>query len=430
MNKKLKYTTEEYIRLLKTINDRVEVLEDYQGSNVKILHKCGCGKSWYVAPSSLLSGNSKTCGLCITFAEYLVNTYGEDAIDKYWSKDNNLNPWTIPYQSNKFKVKIICQEKDYHGYYETSCASFVNGKRCPYCHPTNGICHPKDSIAQYIVDTYGLDYLNKIWDFDKNSVNPWQISKGSDKRIYLRCLEKDYHGSYNIRTADFFHGIGLCSYCGNKKVHKFDSVGYIHPKSVKLWSDKNLKTPYDFKEKSGKKVYWKCENKLHEDYKRSIHDAVLYEFRCPECVLLKKESLLQEKVRTYILNNYKYKLLHEKQCYLKPINSKTKKLLPYDNELHIDGNLLIIEVHGKQHYELAGWHITNAKKNNSSALKELEYQQWKDKFKKEYALNNNAYYLEISYLSIEDGTYKEIIDNKINSILKSNKKHDKCGCEL
>lgn len=417
MNKKLKYTNIEYVKALKLINDKIEVLEDFKGMKVKILHKCSCNKPWYVAPASLLSGNSKTCGKCLTFSEYLITMFGKDAVQKYWSKENSINPWEISYQMNSPKVKILCQEKDYHGSYDITCANFVNGRRCGYCNSNGGKSHWKDSIAQHIIDTYGEDNLEKIWNNDKNILNPWEVPKGSDKRIYLNCIKVDYHGGYSIRTADFYQGAGFCPCCGSKTVHPLDSLGHNNPKALELWSEKNIKLPYEYKVKSREYVYWKCENNIHKDYKRTIIGAVSANFRCLECVKLREESFLQESVKNYILNNYVYELLHEKQCNLVPVNPKTNRFLPFDNELHINDDILIIEVHGRQHYEAFGWNITNAKSNNITALQSLEYQQWKDNLKKQYALSQNAYYLEISYISIENGSYEALIDKMISSIL-------------
>ena len=79
---------------------------------------------------------------------------------------------------------------------------------------------------------------------------------------------------------------------------------------------------------------------------------------------------------------------------------------------------LIIEVHGIQHYEITNFAKMSAKKFNTTPEYELEYLQWKDNYKKQYALDNGYYYLEIPYLAEKDNSYKELIDNKIKEILK------------
>ena len=59
-----------------------------------------------------------------------------------------------------------------------------------------------------------------------------------------------------------------------------------------------------------------------------------------------------------------------------PINPYTKMPLPFDNE--IPDKKVIIEVHGKQHYEETGWHITQAKASGRTPTEEFEYQKFID----------------------------------------------------
>ena len=48
----------------------------------------------------------------------------------------------------------------------------------------------EESFAYYIEVELGLD-INKIWNFEKNIVNPYEIFKGCGKKVWLYCLEKD-----------------------------------------------------------------------------------------------------------------------------------------------------------------------------------------------------------------------------------------------
>lgn len=149
---------------------------------------------------------------------------------------------------------------------------------------------------------------------------------------------------------------------------------------------------------------------------RKIEIAYLSGFECPDCVKERDESKLEEKVRKYINNNLGYKTLHEHKCTLKPLNPKTNRPLPYDNEI-VDIKL-IIEVHGLQHYQLSGFAEMSAKKFGTTPEQELNYLQWKDNYKKQYAISNGYYYLEIPYWTEKDETYKILIENKINEILQ------------
>ena len=100
------------------------------------------------------------------------------------------------------------------------------------------------------------------------------------------------------------------------------------------------------------------------------------------------------------------------ECNCIPINPYTKMPLPFDNE--IPDKKVIIEVHGNQHYEETGWHITHAKVSGRTPTEEFEYQKWKDQYKKDYAINQGYTYIEIPYWTIQDESYKKILDNNIN----------------
>lgn len=295
-------------------------------------------------------------------------------------------------------------------------SDFVNG------HEGSITCNACNSFAQWGIDNICKDFLEKYWDWEKNkNINPWKITKScANPYVYLKCQEIDYHKSYKI-TCHKFVDNRRCPYCNPRKnkVHVLDSLGTLFPEVLKIWSDKNKKSPYEYSLNSGKYVWWKCSEGKHEDYYRSIHSSNSYKFRCPECINEKNESLLQEKVRLY-LNELGYIILHENNCTLKCINPITKYPLHYDNEVKLNNKPLLIEVNGIQHYKITGFHTLASIKNNSTPEQELKYQKEKDKYKKEYALLHGYEFLTIPYYTDDkDETWKNLINNKINIILNN-----------
>ena len=139
------------------------------------------------------------------------------------------------------------------------------------------IAHPiryEESFAYHIEVELGLD-INKIWNFEKNTVSPYEITKQSNKKVWLYCLDKDYHndkGGYETQCNSFYKG-SRCTYCGsNHKVHPKDSfaqwgIDNIDEKFLeKYWSKKNTINPYEIKPSSSKKVWIYCQNKdYHND---------------------------------------------------------------------------------------------------------------------------------------------------------------------
>lgn len=136
-------------------------------------------------------------------------------------------------------------------------------------------------MGQYIVDNYGKDFLVEKWS-EKNLTSPFTILIGSNKKVWFKCTEKNYHPDYEQAVSSFVAGY-KCPYCTSKKIVRQDSWGEKHQKYLSLWSDLNTEDPYAVSPVSSKSVYWKCENGKHKDYKRKIHASDSYEYRCPLC---------------------------------------------------------------------------------------------------------------------------------------------------
>lgn len=409
-------------------NERQDLIDawdcDLNKEDIRYISR-GSGKKFYFRieenmPSiqyrpSEITGYKKLCPIkkfYNSFGYWLISTYGSDAIEKYWSDKNKYTPWDYDKGSGK-RVWFKCIEKDYHEDYFSQIYHFVVGTRCPWC--AGKKIHPLDSFAQYNINRLGNDFLEKYWCED-NVVDPWTIRPfANDVVVKIQCQNKYYH-QYETTTANFSYGTG-CSFCSNSRIHYLDSLGALYPNIIELWSDKNEKTPYDYHPHSSQFVWWKCENSIHEDYTRRISDVTLQGFdHCSSCVRAEHESSFQKEVRMF-LENMPYQLLHEFDCDIVPINPNTKQKMPFDNEVcDIYGKNLIIETHGIQHYELGGWHMIRAKQRGITPEEEFEYQKWKDTFKKEFATANGCEYLEIPYWTIEDGTYKNLIFDKINQI--------------
>mgnify|MGYP004570286465 CR=1 FL=1 len=118
-----------------------------------------------------------------SFGQWLIDEFGNDAIEKYWSPKNTLDPFTIAPKINNKKVWILCQEKDYHNDnkgYPISPLNFYKGARCPYC--VNQKIHPKDS--------FGALYPSKAkhWS-EKNDKSPFEVAPKTDAKYKFICQE-------------------------------------------------------------------------------------------------------------------------------------------------------------------------------------------------------------------------------------------------
>ena len=273
------------------------------------------------------------------------------------------------------------------------------------------------SFAQKLIEDYGDNALELYWDYENNIVDPWEITYSSLKKVWIRCQEKNYHGSYKIACNDFFKG-DRCPYCASAKVHPLDSLKqYIIDKYGEeffntIWSDKNIIDPTTISIGSKKKYWWNCPDNRHESFERSCKDSKKLEYRCPKCSKEKEESIYEEKTRLY-LEELRYEVKTEYNCSIAPKNPKTNYPLPFDNEIILKNDKhLIIEVHGEQHYKIDGYY--------NKTEKELHQRKLYDRYKRIKCIQVGYEYLELPHTAFDKKeTYKNLIDNKIKEILES-----------
>jgi len=397
----------------------IDKIESNKYERKSWLCQCACGRIKKVDDTTLKRGKSLSCGKCRenvilkqSFYDWCIENNRKDLLNRWDYELNRCSPKNIGI-GNRNSFYFKCPKGIHESELKKMIAIIHNGVILD--------CHKCNSFAQYLIDRYGQNALDMYWDYNKNTINPWDISCQGNYKVWIKCQEKDYHGSYLVYCNNFYRG-HRCSYCSHQKVHPLESLGALYLESVRYWSDVNKKSPFQYNAHSNSQVYWKCPNNKHEIYQRSINTAVRFEFRCPECSRERKESMLQEKVRKYLEINYsKYKLNHEYSCTLIPQNPKfddNRYKLPFDNELIIGNKHLIIEVMGQQHYKEHSYNsIWNRK--DLSPKQALHKQKLYDRYKRYVAYKNGYEYIAISYLDIEKSNkYKTIIDNKIKEIDK------------
>lgn len=357
------------------------------------------------------------CIYCNSFAQWGIDNICEDFLERYWDCDKNagVNPWLLPKAARQI-IWIKCQDTDYHGSYNIAAHTFYTGQRCGYCNCSR--VHPQDSFAAYNFKRLGDDFLDKYWDYEKNTINPFTISSHSDScKVWIKCQDVNYHSSYDVRPHDFSAGKSNCPYCHMIKVHPLDSLGTKHPEVFDIWSEKNNFSPYEVSLGSSRKAYFKCNCGKHKDYCERIYRVVDREFECVNCRIEATTSHLQTKVNKY-LKSLNYTYYNEYDCSLLGTNPKTGRRLPYDTEVLIDDtHRLIIEVMGRQHYDVCSWHKFIANKKGTTPEDELHYIQYKDEIKCMYAIEQGYDYLAIPYWTEQDQSYRKLIDDKIHEIL-------------
>lgn len=322
-----------------------------------------------------------------SFEQWCIDNNRQDVLDRWdYELNNGVKPNEICYGTQSeyyFKCSRGLHESELK-----NINAFTNNK-------DNSIeCKVCNSFAQWGIDNICSDFLDKYWDWKKNDnlkVNPWEIVKEDrNKKVWIKCQNdlKPYHDSYQIYCVDFIIG-HRCSYCANRKVHPLDSLGTLYPESLKVWSDKNKKSSYEYSPGSHQKVLWKCPEGKHEDYYRNIKDSVKCNFYCPECDYSKGENRIDE----FLLNNNINYIPQKKFDNLIGLN---KGFLKYD--FYLSQYNLLIEYQGIQHEKP----IDFKGEGKEYAEQQFKQQQEHDRRKREYAKNHNINLLEIWYWDFDN----------------------------
>ena len=361
--------------------------------------KCSyCGKEYDIRLSSVKEGR-KCINCCDSYENsfaYYIQQELKEPLNKYWDwEKNELNPYLI-YKGSRNKIWIKCDKVDYHESYKIACNNFYKGDRCPYCRKTK--VHPKDSFAQWGINTFGKDFLTKYWS-PKNTLNPWKLAPQSNKKIWILCQEKDYHnddGGYPT-TCDHFYRGNKCPYCNHKKgyLHLKDSFGYLYPQRAKYWSKNNKKSPFEVAPKSNDKYKFICQE-CGEEFETSPNTSVLKNrsVKCKNCNSSKGEQRIKEWL---IDNNIKF----EQQKTFKYLIGAGNGLLSYD--FYLPQYNLLIEYQGKQHEKF----VERFHKSEEDFIIQKEH----DRRKKKYTKDNNIELLEIWYYDYEN--IEKVLDNII-----------------
>lgn len=351
----------------------------------------------------------------MSFEEWCIQNHKQDVLDR-WDYDlNKYLPDQISFKSN-YKIYFKCPEGK-HKSKHISLASISNGGnqlRCDECYLE------ENSFGAWC--NANRPELLVLWDYDLNDVSPYDISFGSNEKRYFKC-SRGIHESH-LQELSKLTGRSddiVCSKCNS--IAQFIIDNYGENGLYAVWDyEKNVCDPWATARHAKKHIYVKCINSLEHDSYPILCSNFVKGKGCPACRQEREESKLQEKVRVYIEKKYKYSILHEYACTLKAINPKTNYMLPYDNQVNVSDNInLIIEVHGIQHYEVNGLVKLTAEKRGITPQQALAEIQWRDEYKKQYALSQGYHYLAIPYWTEQDESYKTLIDEKIHQILNNTK---------
>lgn len=248
------------------------------GSERKIWWLCEKSHSWQAAYRNIKT-LGRGCPYCAgrkVLIGYNNIFYTHPEIEKLWDfNKNSVDPASITAGSHK-KVWWICSLG--HSW-EAIIKSVANGCRCPICSNRKVLQGFNDFVSQE-------PELLKEWDYEKNIIDPKNMSIGSNEKVWWVCSKNKNHKwqtTLKSRTNDK-QRTG-CPYCSNipKRISYEKSFAYLHPDLVKEVHP--IKNPdlivEELFEFSPKRIWWQC--KLEHEWEAIVYSRTSGKTGCPYC---------------------------------------------------------------------------------------------------------------------------------------------------
>lgn len=243
--------------------------KDYTvGSNEKVWWLCSKGHA-YEATIKSRHGNNKVKGTNCPYCQNLKvcsdNSlhYTHPHIAKEWhpTKNRNLTPHDVTAGTDK-KAWFICLNNEEHEYEAYIKKKALNNSGCPYCNnrlvdETNCLSTTHPEIA-------------KLWNIEKNSLTPQEVTFGSHKEIYWNC---EYGHIYKKQVCEMvrFSGINPCSECNGGNSTSFPEQAFYYYLNKIFSKVKNRHQIFIFKEKYEVDIFIEDLN-IGLEYDSELHD--------------------------------------------------------------------------------------------------------------------------------------------------------------
>lgn len=251
------------------------------GSTKKVWWICDKGHEWQATPNNRSKGQG--CPYCagrkvlIGFND-LFSRYPDIASEWHPNKNTDILPTQITFGSNK-RVWWLCAECGYE--WQTSVANRTAGKGCPICSKRKqGVSKVENIIIKQGSFAEHYPHLLAEWDYIKNDISPYAVTKNSTKKIWWKCKSCNYSWQATVYHRTLRNQ--GCPACNNSVVTATNSLAATHPEILKKWNYvKNTDIyPEGVTAGSNKKVWWVCD-KGHE-WKATVN-AIVNGGICPVC---------------------------------------------------------------------------------------------------------------------------------------------------
>lgn len=297
--------------------------------------------------------------------KYLADFYPE-AIEQY-SKNNTVSFYELGLYSN-IKREWICEKDPEHVWWASPGNRFGTIKRgCPDCRAEKNKKIGQKWKEKRLLEVGSIEKthpdLLKEWDYDKNIINPEEVSAGSQEFAWFKCLENPEHPSSLVTIQHKAGRKDGCSYCSNKKVNHTNCIATTHPHLLKEWNyEENGRRgiyPDQITFGSGKLVDWECPKGHNWRTPPAMRASKHNKTECPKCC--KNFTSGHKEVTEWIKTFYDKKLLINDKRTIK--NPRTGRFLELD--IYFPDIFFAIEYNGER------WHQEEDVKNRDKIKKQI-----------------------------------------------------------
>lgn len=150
-------------------------------------------------------------------------------------------------------------------------------------------CKTNYSFEQWCTDINRLDYLDR-YDYEKNILNPSELSMQSHRGVWLKCNKHDNHPSQHFGLNQKLKELGndiehfQCKYCKSFAQWCIDNN---RNDLLNRWDyELNDVSPYEISIETPYKYYFKCPINKHKSEKKlicSLSNGIYGGFKCSGC---------------------------------------------------------------------------------------------------------------------------------------------------
>lgn len=175
------------------------------------------------------------CVACNSFAQYVIDKYGEQYFQSIWSNNNIVSPWIIPHGSDK-KILLINPETG-EEYFKTPSKFFQPTYRRPPNDSNVRLGHSLGDLHPEVLSVWSV----------QNEKTPYDYCVNSDAEVWWKC-ENGLHDDYLRRISSSKVRDYRCPKCGRLGAGLIDLKGKQFGQLTVTEFDKSIEGI----------PYWKC----------------------------------------------------------------------------------------------------------------------------------------------------------------------------